>query len=217
MSAGNPYPHRYKDKRVYKLEDGEFEKYYEVAKGLQSKVNVPALLSIVHYTGLRISEVCGDTPHKYVLPSCKRHSEPLHKETEALHGLRKMDLSIEGDLIMVDVKEVRKHGKREEPVWIPVNKLGADEIVNAWKLTVNPNDRIFPCTKWLGWYLVSKVTEGKLYPHYFRLNRATSFASDERVSLFDMMKWFAWSDPRTCQHYLGTAGRTTKPMAERMK
>lgn len=42
-----------------------------------------------------------------------------------------MDLSIKDNFLKVNVKEVRKHGKREEPSWIPLSKSGVDFIVEA--------------------------------------------------------------------------------------
>jgi len=161
-------------------------------------------------TGLRITEIVGDKPHKYFV------KDGTEKWTKELHGIRKMDLSIVAELLKVGVKEVRKHGKREEPLWMPLSKSGVDSIVEAWETTERAEDRVFPITKWLAWNVISEVTEGRLYPHYFRLNRATRFAENPKTSLREIQKWFAWADLRTASFYMARAGRTTKKMADRL-
>ena len=242
--VGNPYNHRYKYKVETILTEVEYEHYLENAKQLETKrldqkenpsypfdylvqvVSISGLLATLYYTGLRITEIVGDVPHKYKVFKRDEHGNILEDEkgnrikvdkwTKELHGLRKMDLSIKDNLLKVDVKEARKHGKREEPLWIPLDKLGVSSIVEAWKSAKEPEDRIFPITKWLGWKLISLVTEGRLYPHFFRLNRATEFANNPETSLLELKKWFAWADARTASFYMGRAGRTTKKMAGRL-
>ena len=229
--VGNPYVGkggRYKDKVETVLTEVEYEHYLENAKRLEEKrldqkenplypfdyrvqvFSISGLLAMLYYTGLRITEIVGDIAHKYLL------KDGTEKWTKELHGLRKMDLSIKDNLLKVDVKEARKHGKREEPLWIPLDKLGVSSIVKAWESSKIPEDRIFPVTKWLGWKLISEVTEGRLYPHFFRLNRATEFANNPETSLLELKKWFAWADARTASFYMGRAGRTTKKMADRL-
>ena len=77
-------------------------------------------------------------------------------------------------------------------------------------------DRVFPISKWLGWFLISHVTDGRLYPHYFRLNRATKFAENEKTTLMELARWFGWSQLSTASVYMARAGRTTKAMADRL-
>lgn len=225
--VGNPYEHRYKNKREEVLTQKEFEHYYYRAVMLEKArleqkerakypydfriqiVSISGLLAMLYYTGLRITEIVGDKPHKY------RLKDGTEKWTKELHGLRSSDLSIMFNKLKVDVKEVRKHGKREEPIWIPLDRLGVDSIVAVWKET-ELRKRIFPITKWLGWRLIADVTEGTLYPHFFRLNRATEFANNPETSILELKKWFAWARLSTASFYMGRAGRTTKKMAERL-
>lgn len=226
--VGNPYPHRYKNKRERTMTEEEFLHYLENAKVLEEKrlqqrergefpfdfrvqvVSVSGLLAMLYYTGLRITEIVGDKPHKYYL------KDGTEKWTKPFHGIRNTDLSIQLNFLKVDVREVRKRGKREEPIWIPLNKPGVDSIIEAWRNTKEMFKRVFPITKWLAWRLISTVTEGKLYPHYFRLNRATEFANKPETSLLELKQWFAWARMETASFYMGKAGRTTKKMAERL-
>jgi len=212
---GNPYEHRYREKVEETLTEKEYETYYNNCKDLERlrheqrtnpqypfdlrivNFKISGLLAVLYYTGLRISEIVGD-------------------EKDGIHGLRKRDLRVEEEYIRVNAEEARKHGKREEPLWIPLDKLGVQDIVDQWEDTKDRNDRIFPISCWTGWSLISEVTEGRLYPHYFRLNRATKFAEHEETSIKDLQDWFGWVDPRTVGKYLGKAGKRTKRMAERI-
>lgn len=133
-----------------------------------------------------------------------------------MHGLRKKDLNVVGDLLKVDVKEVRKHGKRQAPVWIKLVRPGVDDILDAWQVAGGSEDRVFPCSKWLAWKLISLVSERRLYPHYFRYNRASRFAENPETSLKELKDWFAWSDIKTAGSYMLKSGRTTKKMADRL-
>lgn len=141
----------------------------------------------------------------------------IYKWTKEIHGLRKRDMRITKKAIRVDPKEIRKHGKRDEPLWIPLKLPGANHIVEQWEVIESRNDRVFPISKWSAWSFISQVTEGRLYPHYFRLNRATKFAEHEKTSILDLQQWFGWVDPRTIRKYLGKGGRVTRRMARRLK
>lgn len=227
-NVGNPYPHRYKEKIETILSEEEFQYYLQNAKQLEEKrrlqkedseyvfdsriqiFSISGLLAMLYYTGLRITEIVGDKSHKYHL------KDGTVKYTKELHGIRKMDLSEVGEVLRVGVKEVRKHGKREQPIWIPLNKLGVDSIVETWKSVESREERVFPVSKWLAWKMISEVTEGRLYPHFFRLNRATNFATNPETTVLDLKKWFGWVDARTIESYMGKAGRTTKKMADRL-
>ena len=152
---GNKYPHRYKEKRESTLREVEFEKYYENAVKLDElrkmrkesattpasfriiEVSISGLLALLYYTGLRISEIVGDSPHIYKVKEWDQDfnwtGRYLEKSTAEIHGLRKMDLEIKNKLLKIDAKEIRKHGLRLEPVFIPIDKLGCKDIINAWE------------------------------------------------------------------------------------
>lgn len=220
LKKGQP---RYKEGKIEKI-ISETEFKYFLDKAIQYRkqryeqhqqdfrfkdVSIEGLLTILYYTGLRVTEIVGDPPHKY-----RTLSKGL-KVSKRLHGIRQQDLEVVGDYLLVDVKEIRKHGQRQEPLWIPVNKLGVDMVVEAWKEAKNPEDRVFPISRVTAWRFIKEVA-GNRYPHFFRLNRATNFAKDPRTSVFDLKKWFGWVDARTIEKYMGKAGRTTRKMAERL-
>lgn len=231
VHRGNPYPERYKNGKIetpvtfkefediygraLQLETIRKERYNElVAKGVLAAykmklINVRALVSILYYLGLRISEVVGDIPRKYYT---KREGEKFSKRVE---GIRKEDLIFDDtDWIEVRAYEVRKHGKREEPLWLKKSWLGVSEIIEVWKKTL-PGETLFSIDKSFAWKLVSLCSDR--YPHFYRLNRATEYAKHPGTSILDLQEWFGWVDPRTIAKYMGKAGRRTKDMARRIR
>jgi len=227
--VGNPHPHRYKEKVEETLSEEEFLYFLQRAEDLDQErslrrenpqhpfdhniknIKIAALLSLLYYTGLRVSEIVGDRPHRYFT---KRGEERWTKE---IHGIRKQDIRITKGAVRIDPKEILKHGRRDEPLWIPKDLPGVEHIIEQWETTQGRNDRLFPISKWTAWYLISQVTEGRLYPHYFRENRATKFAEHPKTSIYELQQWFGWVDPRTLQKYMGRGGRVTRRMAERLR
>ena len=169
--------------------------------------NVAALLAFLYYTGLRVAETVGDTPRKY-------QTAEGEKVSEFVRGVLREDISMEKGYLRILCPNPLKHGKRDSPLWIPLSKRGAKDIYNA-AMNTNEGERVFPMCKTTAWRFVRDVT-GKFYPHFFRLNRASVFASHPETTIVDMKNWFGWVDPRTIEKYLAKGGRETRKMADRM-
>lgn len=124
-------PNRYKEKIDRTLSESEFLKYLENARRLDQEreynrlhpahfshariknVKTSALLARLYYLGSRISEITGDTPHRYSTKDGIRY-------TAKIHGLRRQDIQATDSALRVDPKEVRKHGMRYEPLYLPL-------------------------------------------------------------------------------------------------
>lgn len=218
LKKGEP---RYKEGKIEReLTDSEFiqilQKAHQYREERKAKhghhwfkdVNIPGLIAMLYYTGLRITELVGDVPHKY---HTKRQG---WKKSEIIDGILKEDIQLKGRFIRIQADEVRKHGHRESPLWLPIDKPGVEDIVETWNAT-KKGKRLFPISRSYAWKFVKEVT-GKLYPHFFRLNRATKFAEHPKTSIKDLKDWFGWVDARTIEKYLAKGGRATKDMAQRI-
>ncbi len=113
---------RYRNKREETLSAVEFEGFYENAKKLEElreinrktaagpaalrikPISVCGLLSILFYTGLRITEICGDPIHIYKVKVWDNTTSPKtwtgeyeEKKSEEIHGILKKNVEIVGD------------------------------------------------------------------------------------------------------------------------
>ena len=234
------YPDRYMyGKKKDVTSDDHFEelllraKFYREERRMRSMkdprikdINIEALLSILWYFGLRIGEIVGDIPRKYLVMNKETKIKDITKTSKGHEGILKEDVEIEGSLLKITSDEPLKHGERTNPLYAHLNKPGVYEIIEVWKETLDRRDRLFPIGKKLAWLLVTESTKkvdkrtGEVveyyYPHYFRLNRATKFLNQPETTILEMQEWFGWTDPRTIKEYKGHAGETTKKMADRL-
>jgi hypothetical protein len=170
-------------------------------------VNIAGLVTAFYYLGLRTSEIVGDIPRKY------RIKDGSVQMTKRCKGLVKEDIELQGEYLRIKSYEVRKHGLREAPLWLPVDKPGVRALIEVWESAL-PSERIFPIGTTMAWRLVRQVS-GK-YIHYYRLNRATQFASHPSTTIDDLLSWFGWRDATTIKSYLARGGRQTKEMSDRL-
>jgi len=144
---------------------------------------VQSFLAILYWSGLRKTEVHGAKPHRYVLPPCKKHSEPIQKFTEAIPGILKEDMWIKGDTLYVQAV-ARKHGSREAPLEIWAEFPYVDLIIKQWQSTPR-DERVWPISEWDSWDLMKKI-DAKKYPHFFRFNRITEMCLNPEMSVADI-------------------------------
>jgi len=214
------YPNRYKNKQEKTISKKTFRGFLEKAKQYRERrkeefgrdprfkdINVAGFLTVCFYSGLRVTEIVGDPPHKYKL------ADGTVCTSEQIEGIIKENIRVEHNFIRLQADEVRKHGERFNPLWLPLNALGADEIIQTWKNTKS-GERLFPISRSYAWQFIKDIT-GDYYPHFFRLNRATRFAEHPDTSLKDLQNWFGWKSIVTASKYMAKGGRQTKKMAER--
>lgn len=187
-----------------------------------------SLLTVLYYSGFRIAEICGDGPRRWkvLTPEGKSFSkqerlikgwmDPEYegrlwtwKHRGSLPGIVKEDITISGGLMKIYSRPL-KHGKREGEGLIELDMKKfpfMDLVAMQWEAT-EPGGRVWPFTTHRAWVITTRASGGKLYPHAFRLSRATRMAEDPGMSLSDLMSWFGWSRVETPDSYI-VASRTT--------
>ena len=211
--------HRYKYGKQTKATDletfkGMLAKVDKVdLKGKYDPLAIKSFLALLYWSGLRKTEVHGAKAHRYVLKPCLRHSEPLEKMTEAISGILKEDIWINGDILYVQAV-ARKHGKREAPLEFWLGFPFIDLIVEQWKRTA-PQQRVFPISEWDSWSIMKQIDKKK-YLHFFRFNRITELCSNPKLSVADICSWTGLT-PTTINSYMERSGRFIKRTAEAMK
>jgi len=210
--------HRYKYGKQTKATDLEtfkamIEKVDRIDLKKYDPLTIKSFLALLYWSGLRKSEVHGAKAHKYVLPACSRHSEPLEKITEPISGILKEDMWIKGETLFVQAV-ARKHGKREAPLEFWLGFPFIDLIVEQWKRT-EPNHRVWNIKEWDSWNIMKQIDKKK-YLHFFRFNRITELCANPKLSVADICSWTGLT-PTTINEYMERGGRFIKRTAEAMK
>lgn len=171
------------------------------------------MLAAYYWLGVRKTELIGCKQKRYLLPSCKRHTEPFEKTAPAITGVLKENIAQDEQWLYVEAPP-RKKGSREAPLMIPLSFPFVDLIVAQWQKT-EPKHRVWPIAEWDIWKII-KECDAKTYIHFFRFNRITEMCSDANQSLADICSWSGLS-PQTINTYLERSGRFIRRAAEKMK
>lgn len=200
------------------------DKVDRIKLGKYDALTVKSFLSILFWTGLRKTEVCGSMAHRYVLPPTRGvgHKEPIVKFTEAVNGILKDDIEIIGDSLFVECV-ARKGGKRTAPLELWLQLPYVNLIVEQWKrpplehpLKILPEGaRVWPISEWDAWHLM-KLIDQKKYPHFLRFNRITELCANPKLSVADICSWTGLS-PNTINSYMERSGRFIKRTARIMR
>jgi len=134
------------------------------------------------------------------------------RKSEALE-LVKEDFEI-GDGILRVNAEAKKRGERP-PLEIPLDLPLVECIIERVKKT-RKNRRVWNVSSTTAWRIVKRISE-KLYPHFFRLNRASHFLENPETSTAEMMTWFGWRSTKTVDKYVGYSRRHILAMSSRLK
>ena len=210
--------HRYKYGKIVKgIDLAAFSKMLDkvdaVDTGKYSKLLVKSLLVLLYWTGLRKTEVIGSKTHKYVLPPCKRHAEPIIKTTEIIPGILKEDIELKGDALAIHAA-ARKHGKREAPLMLFLDLPYVNLIVEQWQQT-QPKQRVWPITEWDAWQIIKRI-DARKYLHFFRFNRISELCGDPEMSIREIASWTGLTIP-TIESYMERSGRYIQSTAEKMR
>ena len=198
------------------------EKVDRIELGKYDALTVKSFLSILFWTGLRKTEVHGAKAHRYILPPCREHAEPLVKYTEAVPGIVFEDLEIKGESLFVECV-ARKGGRRTAPLELWLGLPYLDLIVEQFKrgpqeepyMETEGGWRVWPISEWDSWNLVKQIDQKK-YPHFFRLNRITELCANPNLSVADICSWTGLT-PTTINSYMERSGRFIKKTANAMR
>lgn len=178
-----------------------------------------SLLVVLYYTGLRIAELTGDRVKRWKILSSRGRSLSLqgglprdwitspagdlwvYKYREKnLPGIVREDLRFQGELIYINA-EVLKHGRRAVPVELPIELPHIELLLDRWE-KVEPGAKLWPVTPRKAWEVVREISGGWIYPHAFRLSRASLMARTPGISVSDLQGWFGWARSSTADSYI---------------
>lgn len=186
-----------------------------------------SLIVLLWYAGLRIAEICGDTPRRWKVLTTegKRLSKELGKAPKdwmktdelwewryrgPLPGILKEDIKFREGIMYV-FSEPIKGGFREEPgtLEFDISNPHVDLIFQQWEQTAD-GQKVWPIHQHDVWLAIAKASGGRLYPHAFRLGRATALAGNPGISISDLKQFFGWNRAVTADKYIIQAQTSTK-------
>jgi integrase len=193
---GNPHPHKYKHgKRTKTMEFDTFRKGMEYGKTTHA-LRDRSYLAFLYWSGVR-------------------RSEAYEREKE--------DFEIKDGILLVTVP-AKKQGERGGSLRIRVDLPFVNLIIerlNKTRLCYHPELRrkgrfLWPISDTTAWRIIKRVFP-KVYPHFFRLNRATLFCSDPDTTIPDVKSWFGWKSEKTINFYMGVSEQAMIRMGKRLK
>jgi len=190
-----------------------------------------SLLAIFYWTGLRLAEVVGDRPRRFKVSifsmqeriNLRQQGKDWRKEPNAYiiktsperPGIREEDieLSEEKEALLIYALAL-KHGKRESPLKLSLSLPYVDLIKQQWERT-ETGEKVWNLKREYAWEII-KEFDPKLYSHYFRFNRASTFVKIPTTSPEHLLEWFGWTQLQTAYHYLALGGRRIDEMSASM-
>jgi len=192
------------------------DKVDKIDLGKYDPLTVKSFLVILFWTGLRKTEVIGAKAHRYILPACRDHPEPIVKYSEAIPGILKDDMQIVGEDLVIEAV-ARKHGKRTAPLELWLKLPFMNLLIKQLKARIEKggDPRVWPISEWNSWKIMKQIDKRK-YLHYFRFNRITDFCSDPTMSIADVCSWTGLM-PQTIDAYMERSGRFIKRAAQGLR
>ena len=196
MKRGNPYKHKYKGGKQTKTIDFEtFQRGIESARFTQP-LRDRSYLAFLYWSGVRKSEA---------------------------YERVKQDFEVKNNILFCQVP-AKKGGERGGPLRVPLGLPYVNLIIKRIELTrlrwhpelKTQDEWVWPLSDTTAWRIIKRVFP-KLYPHFFRLNRAVLFCQNPETSNVDVKSWFGWRSSKTIDYYMGVSERSMIRMGRRLK